>query len=198
MLITTPESITLEQLAAFIALDAEATKVNRLYLHWTAGRYTQVFDDYHINIGQQGEIYLTCKSLAELKAHTWHRNTYAVGITLDCGLGAMCWQAELDEATGIQLPPHIIFGPYPPTQAQIETLAQVIAVITKEVGLPIDEGHVLTHAEAAQLDGYGPGSGDPETRWDLWYLPDLPVTPQLVSGGQVLRGKALWYLNQLY
>ena len=50
----------------------------------------------------------------------------------------------------------------------------------------------MTHEEAAMLDGYGPYSGDPETRWDLWYLPDSDGT--MKSGGDVIRGKALWYL----
>ena len=35
-------------------------KITKLYLHWTAGRYEQVFDDYHISIGKTGTIYLTC------------------------------------------------------------------------------------------------------------------------------------------
>jgi len=30
----------------------------KLYLHWTAGRYTQFFDDYHISIDGNGNIYV--------------------------------------------------------------------------------------------------------------------------------------------
>ena len=36
-------------------------------------------------------------------------------------------------------------------------------------------------------------SGDAETRWDLWYLRDSPGDGAMKPGGQVIRGKALWY-----
>lgn len=55
----------------------------------------------------------------------------------------------------------------------------------------------MTHAEAAIADGYGPCSGDGEMRWDLWFLPDLPLTDILLPGGEVLRGKAAWYIHSL-
>ena len=32
--------------------------INKIYLHWTAGRYNQQFDDYHINIDGDGNIYI--------------------------------------------------------------------------------------------------------------------------------------------
>ena len=54
----------------------------------------------------------------------------------------------------------------------------------------------MTHAEAAIRDGYGPGSMDPELRWDLWYVRDYPGNG-LVQGGRLLRGKALWYRSWL-
>ena len=166
-------------------------KIHHIYLHWTAGRYEQVFDEYHISIGRDGTIFLTCEELYEVKAHTWRRNTGAVGLTLCCAYQAVAGNPKGDAI------PWIDFGPYAPTQMQIETMAKVIAVITKEMGLDINEETVLTHQEAATLDGYGPGSGDPETRWDLWYLPNLPITERLVQGGRVLRGKAIWYRYQL-
>ena len=187
MLIVNPKIITLNELRS-LALRAIGL-INVLYLHWTAGRYDQVFDDYHLNIGKNGEIYLTCHDLSEKKAHTWRRNSNAAGITLCCCLGAKA-------KTMSNAPPIIDYGPCSPTQAQIETMAQVIAIITEICGLDISEETVMTHQEAATLDGYGPGSGDPETRWDLWYLPDRPVTDRLVQGGRVLRGKAIWYRFQ--
>ena len=166
-------------------------KITKLYLHWTAGRYEQVFDDYHISIGKTGTIYLSCSDFTELKAHTWHRNTGSIGIALCCAYLASC-RRNFGNAT-----PLIDFGPYGPTQEQIESMAKVIAVITKELGLDISEETVLTHQEAASQDGYGPGDGDPDMRWDLWYLPDLPCTIKLVHGGHVLRGKALWYRSTM-
>lgn len=85
MLVVNPPEISLPELEA-LARRARG-QVQRLYLHWTAGRYGQCFDDYHLNIGG-GEIFQTCGSLTERKSHTWRRNTGAVGIALYCAYGA--------------------------------------------------------------------------------------------------------------
>ena len=57
MLVTNPRRINHEQLR-ILARNAKGG-ITHIYLHWTAGTYEQVFDDYHINIGEQGELYLT-------------------------------------------------------------------------------------------------------------------------------------------
>lgn len=89
-------------------------------------------------------------------------------------------------------------GYEPPTPEQIESMAQVVAVLAEEFQLPLDcDDYVMTHCEAAIEDGYGPGSGDPETRWDLWYLPDFfGHRGELVPGGVLLRGKAAYYQRE--
>ena len=51
----------------------------------------------------------------------------------------------------------------------------------------------MTHCEAAFEDAYGPGDGDPDMRWDLWFLPDVELYGELAPGGEVLRGKAVFY-----
>jgi len=113
--------------------------LNRIYIHWTAGRYNQVFADYHICIKGDGEAWFTTDNLAEVKAHTYMRNTKAIGISLCCAYNAT--------------PPHN-FGEYPPTAAQIEAVSEVVAIICKELDIPIAVKHVMTHAEAADnVDG---------------------------------------------
>lgn len=164
----------------------------KIYLHWTAGRYDQCFDDYHLNITGDGSIYASTDDLSETLAHTWHRNTGSVGVTLCC-----CYGADTAD-----------LGEYPPTAAQIETMAQVVAVLSKALWLTIDRDRVLTHAEAAdnidsllpEGDEYGPCNGC--ERWDLQYL-GTPESPAWTTdyddphtGGNVLRGKANWYRNQ--
>ena len=184
MQLANPQPITPAELVQLAK--ASKGKIRHLYLHWTAGRYKQVFDDYHLSIDGEGNIYSACESLEELKAHTWQRNSHSVGISLCCCLDALyCGHVD-----GM---PKVNFGSYPPTQLQIETMAKVIALLAHYLGLPINEKTVMTHQEAAALDGYGPFSGDPQTRWDLWYLLDLPLSAQLKQGGYVLRGKAIWY-----
>lgn len=163
----------------------------KIYLHWTAGHYGQYYlNDYHIAIDADGSIYVD-HDLDEVLAHTYHRNSGAVGITLACCVGA----------TSDDL------GSEPPTNAQIEAMAQVIVAVADGLWLTIDKNHVLTHGEAADNedgiyphDPYGPKSTC--ERWDLEYLgtsesPSFnPYATDGSRGGDVLRGKAIWYHNQ--
>lgn len=156
----------------------------KIYLHWSAGHYSQFFKDYHINIDYDGSIYVSTDDLSVIKAHTFKRNTGSVGIAMACG-----YNANTND-----------LGPEAPTQAQIEVMSKVINVLCKSLDLTIDKERVMTHAEAANNeDGlylhepYGPNSGDPETRWDLAILKDYD---EFGTGGEILRGKAIWYNNQ--
>ena len=64
--------LTAAKLAELVALGHN--RISQIYLHWTAGRYGQLYDDYHFNIDADGSVYQTCTQLTELKSHTWHRN----------------------------------------------------------------------------------------------------------------------------
>lgn len=181
--------------AAFPALWQEAKQMGRdvkIYLHWTAGRYGQMYDDYHLNIDQDGSIWASTDDFSETLSHTWHRNTASIGITLCCGYGATTED----------------LGEYPPTVAQIDSVAQVIAVLAPALWLTIDSKRVLTHAEAADnIDGllpegdeYGPNNGC--ERWDLQFL-GTDESPEWTTdysdprtGGNVIRGKANFYKNK--
>ncbi len=154
-----------------------------IYLHWTAGRYSEIYPDYHLSIDYNGRIYAPYDNLDlnQYRQHTWLRNSNAVGIALCGAYGAIAnhgYDADM--------------GDYPITDAQIEAISVVVAILCKYSGIPIE--NVLTHCEAALEDGYGPYSGDPETRWDLWYLRDSS-DGQVKGGGDIIRGKALWYMN---
>jgi len=165
-----------------------------LILHWTAGHYGQYWpDDYHIHVDENGEIYLSVSDLSEVLAHTWHLNRGTVGVTLCC-----CAFATTED-----------LGDEPPTNAQIETMAQVIAVLCSNLWLTCDRPDiVMTHGEAGddtdlydEEDLYGPQSDDLE-RWDLEYL-GTPESPEYnpwstdgTRGGDVLRRKAAEYQAQ--
>ena len=172
--------VTLEELRE-IAADFHGI-IHHVYAHWTAGHYSQAYDDYHICIDYDGSVYLTTEDFTDILAHTWHRNTGAIGIALMCA-----YRAEARNGYNAWL------GPEPPTDIQITALAQVTAVLSEELGLEINDDNYMTHAEAADVDDYGPSSTC--ERWDLWYLPDPNNGGQLVDGGQLWRGMALWYLN---
>ena len=181
--------------AAFPELWTEAKQMGRdvkIYLHWTAGRYGQMYDDYHINIDRDGSIWASTDDFSETLAHTWHRNTASIGITLCCGYGSTTND----------------LGDYPPTSEQIDAMAQVVAVIAPALWLTIGSERVLTHAEAADnIDGllpegdeYGPNNGC--ERWDLQFL-GTDESPEWTTdysdprtGGNVIRGKANYWKNK--
>lgn len=144
----------------------------RIFLHWSAGHYHQDFADYHIRIDRDGELYWN-GDLTAVLAHTWHENTGDVAVAMLCAYAATT----------------VGFGPEPPTNEQVETMARVVAVLCQGLGLPIDKEHVMTHAEIADVDGYGPATTC--ERWDLWML---KASQARGSGGEILRGKANWYL----
>ena len=191
--------VTLNELSAMASDAREAIweaaqeygREPKIYLHWTAGHYHQKFDDYHVNIDKDGRIFVSTDDLSEVLAHTWRRNSGSVGITLDC-----CAGATSDD-----------LGSEPPTLKQIESMAQCIQVVADALWLTIDIKHVMTHGEAADnVDGlnthedYGPQST--VERWDLQFL-GTDESPEYTTdyddpstGGNVLRGKALWYKNQ--
>lgn len=64
----------------------------------------------------------------------------------------------------------------------------------EELGLSVSD--IYTHAEMAAFDGYGIGSGDPDMRWDLLYVPDYGDGGRLVPGGELIRGKTKYYRKQ--
>ena len=72
MVVENPVVITEKEL--FELAKQARGRITAIYLHWTAGHYGQVFDDYHLCIDQDGTVYATCDDLCERKAHTWMRN----------------------------------------------------------------------------------------------------------------------------
>lgn len=153
-------------------------KINKIYLHWTAGPYGHVYDDYHFCIDKDGtwQCPENRQALTEVLAHTWLRNTGAVGIAIEAARGAKLGR---DGA--------ICYGQKaPPTKKQVESMARAVAIICQAANIDINEANVMTHAEVADLDGYGPNDEDPDMRWDLYRLPGYSC----VSGGDVVRQMA--------
>lgn len=170
------------------SLKATAASVGRelkIYIHWTAGRHYTTFEDYHICIDGDG-VLIQMNDLEDVMPATYRRNTGSIAIGVCCCLDAV---AYADGSCNL--------GIYPPTTQQIESLAQCIATLCDGLDIPIDIEHVMTHAEAADnQDGvychepYGPGNGC--ERWDFAVLEQ---GDNWMSGGDVIRGKAQWYLE---
>jgi hypothetical protein len=193
--------VTLDELARVAAnsredLWAAARSAGRehplIVLHWTAGHYGQYWpEDYHIHVDENGEIYLSDDDLSEVLPHTENLNRGSIGVTLCCAVGATT--ADL--------------GDEPPTDEQIEIMAQIIATLCAELWLSIRPDIVATHGEFAddpeyydEEDMYGPNNDC--WRWDLQYL-GTDESPYYTAdhsdphtGGNVLRGKAEWYRHE--
>mgnify|MGYP000852909471 FL=1 len=163
----------------------------KVYLHWSAGHYGQFFDDYHINIDSDGSFYVATDDFSDMLNHTYRRNTGSIGISMAC-----CAFATTND-----------LGDEPPTTAQIDAMAQAIVAVCEGLWLTINKEHVMTHGEAADNeDGiypheyYGPRTTC--ERWDLELLGTSesntfsPWATGGSRGGDVLRGKALWYKNE--
>ena len=183
-------------------------KVQRIYLHWSGGHYGANEDAYHLCIDKDGQVYVNCAGLGEKKAHTWLRNSNSVAVSLLCCHDGTCWPPGNGNVRTIRAvyagdgsagPDDAVirFGDEPPTETQIEVMAKLVALLCEELGLVIDKDNVQTHCEIAFKDHYGPGSGDPYSKWDLWFLPDYRHNGVLVPGGALLRGKALFYRNEM-
>ncbi|WP_295358890.1 N-acetylmuramoyl-L-alanine amidase [uncultured Succiniclasticum sp.] len=206
MFVPNPEVIHENRLRA-MARNAK-NGIKDIYLHWTAGYYGQDYDDYHLCIDKDGTVYVNCQSLLEFKQHTYGRNHSSIGIALCCGVDACCWLPDgcsgFDVEQAFEMP-HcartecalVDFGPEPPTVVQIEAMARVVAILCEELCLPITPQTVMTHCEAAFADCYGPGDGDADMRWDLWFLPQTNLYGELEPGGPLLRGKANYYLQHM-
>lgn len=158
----------------------------KLYCHWTAGGYYTLYGDYHICIDADGGIHLM-NDLTTLLSATYRRNSGSVSIALCCAYDAMAYTGGRYD-----------LGSVPPTDAQIESMAQTVCVLADALDLTIDLDRVMTHAEAADnadgiyaSDPYGPANGC--ERWDLAVLHDGDTW---MSGGDIIRGKANFYRAQ--
>jgi len=153
-----------------VAALAVKGQIRQITGHWSAGRYVPNatdLKDYHVLILQDGS-YLYRDDFAEVLAHTWHDNTGNIGVAF-----AGCFEATTEN-----------LGPYAPTEAQIAAMALAVRTICDALEEAVDD-LFKTHCEQALIDGYGPGSGDEQTRWDLWFIRD--GEEQGTGGDQIRR-----------
>lgn len=169
--------------------DLPEGRIERIYTHWSAHDYYHVFPAYHFCIAmtQAGEIVVAYTHEvrenmrhvyeapdAPYAPHTRGRNSFALGISIMAMEGCT---------------PHD-FGRYPLTEPLIDALCRVGARLANIYAIPVDAEHVMSHAEAALLDGYF--GTEPEQRWDIARLrpaPD-PLEPrEAVETGEELRSR---------
>lgn len=113
------------------------------------------------------------QSNAPYAAHTAGRNSYAAGVAI-----MAMRDARPDD-----------FGAFPLRDDGIEALCAVAAALARAYDIAIDAAHVMTHAEAAIVDGYF-GAGGEEERWDIARLEPSPrplVEEDARAAGATLR-----------
>jgi N-acetylmuramoyl-L-alanine amidase len=172
-------------------------KIERIYTHWSAHDYGSVFPAYHFCIATTKTGSIVVVNTHDLRenmrnvyeaadepyaAHTRGRNSFAVGVSI----------MGMEEAKPED------FGAYPLTEDRVGALCLVAAHIAKSYGVPIDAGHVMSHAEAALHDGYF-GTG-PEQRWDIARLraDERPLEPDdAIKTGEELRSRMRSFLSSL-
>ena len=105
-------------------------------------------------------------------AHTRGRNSFALGLSI----------------MGMQSATPQDFGPFALTEDLIDGLCLVAARLAGFYEVPLDAGHILTHAEAAVADGYF-GTA-PQERWDIARLQadPAPLRPgEAAATGELVR-----------
>lgn len=162
--------------------------MNKIIIHWTAGtNYPNATDKshYHFLIDKTGRVINgrykpedneNCAD-GKYAPHTGGGNTGAIGI----GLCGMCGYVDNNN-----------IGNYPLTKVQIERCFKLIAELSRQYKIPIDERHVMTHYEFGLKNPKTSSKG----KIDIVYLPphsDIETN----KIGDYFRSKSKWYLSKI-
>lgn len=154
--------------------DLPAGKCIGLVYHWSGGRYSVFFSNYHVCVlgpPQDGKVLITHPFVNNLRqiqpgdtyaAHTKGRNSFRLAVS-----AMAMYRATMNDA-----------GQFPVTPQQIEAMCAVGGLIVVKYNLNIAT-EVKTHAEWALADGYF------GRRWDFHRMGDL------------LRRKTQWYADRV-
>lgn len=158
---------------------------NGISLHWTAGQYIASLHDkasYHggVQVIDGNAVYSKWHDYNDHIGHTWRRNTDLIGLTI-CAMGGVYTNKSWE---------------IPPTKAQLDSLCLAAAEVAVLKGIDLQQ--IKTHGEWAVIDGYGPLSGDSQTRWDLTLFAPGNATPQTAKMcGDELRSKIKKYMLEI-
>jgi hypothetical protein len=162
--------------------------IDHIYTHWSAHDYDSVYPAYHFCVAQtpSGIVVVNTHDVREnmrnvyeqpetpYAQHTRGRNSHALGISIM----AMEGSTPAD------------FGKYPLTEALIDGLCVVGARLAAFYNVPIDEEHIMSHAECGVREGYF-GTAENQ-RWDIARLvaSDKPLVEQdALDVGEELRAR---------
>lgn len=162
-----------------------ACSLNKITIHWTAGRNIPNATDmehYHFLIDKNGLLYkgkyepednINCQD-GKYAQHCGGGNTGNIGVAF-CG----CYVQNGVSVKDTQ---------FPLTQVQLERGFKLCADLCKKYKIPINKDHVFTHYEFGQAHPQTSSAG----KIDITYLHPIPtITKDTI--GSYMRGKILWY-----
>jgi len=181
--------------------------LSRIYLHWTFAPFGHRFTDYNAEADfAAGEWVMVVThdprdNVPGLTnnpgaAHTWRRNTGAIGVAIAGMTGATQQNFGPQGVTPVGLDHLCATAAAFASRYSIDALGTVQRGPTHEGnGGPVDttgEPTIFTHAECASVDGYLCGhTSDPDCRWDLGLLTPLPAEASMTQEMVTLCGTAL-------
>jgi hypothetical protein len=153
-----------------------SSPMQQIYLHWAGTPYNSAPSVYNSIAKGDGTLVRNHAYGKRGLAHTYGRNSKGVGLSIAAmGVKGGKWSEKR------------AWKEFPPTNAQLNAMTAEAARIAIAWGWKksdINKSKILTHAEAALQDGYGPGSGDSQMRWDYHYM---SPGGRPGSGGEILR-----------
>lgn len=172
-----------------LARRAKGGRERKIFLHYTWGRWGEVFDEFHLCIDKAGEIYRPRCSLLDTLLE-WGDLAGAIHIALCCGRDLRYTNngAAFDERR------RVLCGDYP-TELQITQLALTVAFLSRGLAQDICYGNVRTMYEQ-HIARLSFTAGEDFER-DLMWLPAREHSRELDFGGACVRRRARTYLQNL-
>ena len=170
-----------------LARQAKRERERTIFLHYTWGRWGEVYDEFHLCVDKDGEIYRPRYSLSE-RLTDWGDLADDIHVALCCGKDLRYTNSGLlfDERR------RVLCGDYP-TELQIAQLAIVVAILARGLAQDICYRSVRTMYEQYMARLYRSGRDD-FTR-DLLWLPARENSRELDFGGVRVRKRAQAYMQ---
>ena len=170
-----------------MAKRAKCDHERTIFLHYTWGAYGDIYDEFHLCIDKNGDIYRPLLNLDD-RINDWGFLSDSMHIALCCGKNLRYSNSgyQYDKLR------RVLCGDYP-TELQIAQMAIVVAIISRVLGQEICYRNVKTLYEHQFANIYR--THNEEISRDLMWLPHQEHSKELDCGGVTIRSRALEYLK---
>ena len=170
-----------------MARRAKCDHERTIFLHYTWGAYGDIYDEFHLCIDKNGDIYRPLLNLDD-RIDDWGFLSDSMHIALCCGKNLRYSNSgyQYDKLR------RVLCGDYP-TELQIAQMAIVVAIISRVLGQEICYRNVKTLYEHQFANIYR--THNEEISRDLMWLPHQEHSKDLDCGGVTIRSRALEYLK---